>query len=72
MESKEKLAKQYAEELNSAYTNDYYGFLAGYNKCEELLKKYIEFIEEDSTFLSRKNGKLTEEEKQYLIRLYEE
>jgi len=31
---KEKLAEQYAEEQNSAYTNDYYGFLAGYEAGE--------------------------------------
>ena len=28
--TKEQLAEQYAEEQNSAYTNDYNGFLAGY------------------------------------------
>lgn len=37
MESKEKLAEQYAEELNSAYTNDYYGFLAGWEACIKYL-----------------------------------
>jgi hypothetical protein len=31
---KEQLAEQYAEEQNSAYTNDYYGFLAGYEAGE--------------------------------------
>jgi hypothetical protein len=30
MKIKEQLAEQYANEQNSAYTNDYYGFLAGY------------------------------------------
>lgn len=30
MKTKEKLAEQYAEENNSAYTNDYYGFIAGF------------------------------------------
>ena len=30
MKNKEQLAEQYAEEQNSAYTNDYNGFLAGY------------------------------------------
>ena len=28
--TKEQLAEQYAEEQNSAYTNDYNGFLAGF------------------------------------------
>lgn len=32
MNSKEQLAEQYADEQNSAYTNDYYGFLAGYEE----------------------------------------
>ena len=30
MKNKEQLAEQYAEEQNSAYTNDYNGFLAGF------------------------------------------
>lgn len=34
MKTKEQLAEQYAEEQNSAYTNDYYGFLAGYEAAE--------------------------------------
>ena len=32
----EGLAEQYAEEQNSAYTNDMYGFIAGFEKCIEL------------------------------------
>lgn len=39
---KHKLAEQYAEENNDAYTNDYYGFLEGFNTCEEILKKVLE------------------------------
>lgn len=34
MKTKEQLAEQYAEEQNSAYTNDYYGFLAGYEAAQ--------------------------------------
>lgn len=37
----EKLAKQYAEENNSAYTNDYYGFLAGFSAKEEIIKQKL-------------------------------
>lgn len=32
----EKLADEYATEQNSAYTNDFYGFIAGINKAFEL------------------------------------
>ena len=47
MKTKEKLAEQYAEEQNSAYTNDYYGFLVGYEKAEELFKpKWISVKEQ--------------------------
>lgn len=38
IEQIEKLAKEYAEEQNSAYTNDYYGFIAGFKKAFELNK----------------------------------
>lgn len=39
----EALAKQYAEEENSAYANDYNGFMAGFNAAlEELQKEYTE------------------------------
>jgi hypothetical protein len=34
----EKEAEKYAEETNSAYTNDYYGFLAGINSKSSELK----------------------------------
>jgi hypothetical protein len=37
---KEKLAEQYAEEQNSAYTNDYYGFLAGYEAATKHLTEF--------------------------------
>ena len=72
--TKEQLAEQYAEEQNSAYTNDYYGFLAGYEACEKLLKKYIEFVdfEDGSHFLYQENEKLTEEERQYLLSVYKQ
>jgi hypothetical protein len=33
----EKMANEYAEEQNSAYTNDYYGFIAGFKKALNLL-----------------------------------
>lgn len=32
----EKMAEEYAEEQNSAYTNDYYGFIAGFEKALSL------------------------------------
>lgn len=50
MESKEKLAEQYAEELNSAYTNDYYGFLAGFSAKEEQIKDKIQALEDSKGF----------------------
>lgn len=31
--TKEQKAEQYAKEQNSCYTNDYYGFLAGYEQA---------------------------------------
>ena len=34
----ETLAEEYAQEENSCYTNDYYGFIAGFKKAVELLK----------------------------------
>jgi len=37
MKSKEQLAEKYAEEQNSAYTNDYYGFMEGYTESPRLL-----------------------------------
>jgi hypothetical protein len=43
MKTKEQLAEQYAEEQNSAYTNDYYGFLAGWEACF----KYLNTFEKD-------------------------
>lgn len=39
MNSKEQLAEQYADEQNSAYANDYYVFLAGF---EEGQPKWID------------------------------
>ena len=44
--TKEQLAEQYAEEQNSAYTNDYYGFLAGFEKAIERVKEYLFNTEE--------------------------
>ena len=38
---KEQLAEQYADEQNSAYTNDYYGFLAGFSAKEEIIKETL-------------------------------
>ena len=32
-QTKEQLAEKYAEENNSAYTNDYYGFIEGFNSA---------------------------------------
>lgn len=32
----QKMAEEYAEEQNSAYTNDYYGFIAGFEKALSL------------------------------------
>jgi hypothetical protein len=46
MKTKEQLAEQYANEQNSAYTNDYYGFLAGYNSAIEKVKEYLFNTEE--------------------------
>lgn len=34
----EKLAEAYAEEENSAYTNDFYGFINGFKKAVELME----------------------------------
>ena len=75
--TKEQLAEQYAEGKSSssvfqeAHKID---FLAGYEACEKILKKYIEFIdfEDGSHFLYRENEKLTEEEKQYLLSVYKQ
>jgi len=33
----QEMAEGYAEEQNSAYTNDYYGFIAGFEKALSLL-----------------------------------
>ena len=33
MKNKEQLAEQYAEEQNSAYTNDYNGFINGWDSA---------------------------------------
>ena len=33
--TKEQLAEQYAKEQNSAYTNDYYGFIAGFDAAQK-------------------------------------
>jgi len=39
----QELADHYATEENSAYTNDYYGFIAGFNAAlEQLSKEYTE------------------------------
>lgn len=35
-EQVEKMAKEYAEEQNDCYTNDYYGFIAGFEKALSL------------------------------------
>lgn len=48
--SKEQLAEQYAEEQNSSYTNDYYGFLAGFSAKEEQIKEKIELLERSKGF----------------------
>lgn len=32
----QKMAEDYAKEQNSAYTNDYYGFIAGFEKAFSL------------------------------------
>ena len=48
---KEKLAEQYAEENNSAYTNDYYGFLAGYEAATKWKKVEEELPNNDRTVL---------------------
>ena len=41
MKTKEQLAEKYAEENNSAYTNDYYGFIEGFNSAEKQTAKII-------------------------------
>lgn len=38
---KEQLAEKYAEENNSAYANDYCGFLEGFNSAEKQTAKII-------------------------------
>ena len=40
-QTKEQLAEKYAEENNSAYTNDYYGFIDGFNSAEKQTAKII-------------------------------
>ena len=40
-QTKEQLAEKYAEENNSAYTNDYYGFIEGFNSAEKQTAKII-------------------------------
>ena len=51
----EEMAKEYAENENSAYTNDYYGFINGFKKAltlygvsqqRELLRSYNKFVNE--------------------------
>ena len=41
MENKEQLAEKYAEEENSSYTNDYYGFINGWDSAEKQNKKKL-------------------------------
>lgn len=47
MNKSNQLAKEYAEEQNSSYTNDYYGYLNGFMRGEketvEEIKKKIQF-----------------------------
>ena len=50
MKTKEQLAEQYAEEQNSSYTNDYYGFLEGFSAKEEQIKEKIELLERSKGF----------------------
>ena len=58
MKTKEQSAKQYAEENNSAYTNGYYGFLAGFSAKEEIIKqklkdsynKYNSWLQQETQF----------------------
>ena len=40
-ETKEQLAEKYASEQNSAYTNDYYGFIEGFSANKKLTDKII-------------------------------
>lgn len=40
-ETKEQLAEKYAEEQNSAYTNDYYGFIEGFRANKKLTDKIV-------------------------------
>lgn len=56
MKSKEQLAEEYAEEQNSSYTNDYYGFLAGYEAC---LKHLTEFKKGEIVQVTDKDHKKT-------------
>ena len=50
--SKEQLAEQYADEQNSAYTNDYYGFLAGLEKGQpKWININTELPDDDRTVL---------------------
>ncbi len=41
----ENLAKEYAEKENSCYTNDMYGFIAGFEASQKILKDYIDSID---------------------------
>jgi hypothetical protein len=52
METKEQLAEEYAQEQNSAYTNDYYGFLAGFTAAEvKWISVEKQLPEDDKTVL---------------------
>lgn len=44
MSRKEELATQYAEECQSCYTNDYYGFINGYEAAKKEYKEKISKI----------------------------
>lgn len=69
----EQLAKEYRKTTPNQMYGDELGFIAGYKKCEELLRRYIEFVDyvEGSTFLKNKTPILTDEEREYLDKLYE-
>ena len=71
-ETKEQLAEKYAEEQNSAYTNDYYGFIEGFRANKKITDKIIldtlnKLRSELSTVQRVKLTKIINEEKVKLL-----
>lgn len=47
MKTKEQLAEEYAEANNDCYTNDFYGFINGYESKEKQIKDKINALKSD-------------------------